>query len=257
MHSLKQAIVFVGPTLPRIEVGPLLPTADIAGPAGHGDIYRAAAHQPWAIVLIDGLFDQRLAVWHKEILWALSKGVRVYGAASMGALRAAELSPFGMIGVGRIFEAFVRGDLERDDEVAVAHQSSELGYLPTSEALVNIRATVDRAVETGVLDQRTRDTLVDLAAETFYPARTLAAAIERLATKRMEGTPLTRFTDWLGPGRKARIDQKRIDAEALLGRVGADMNDAAECAPPEFPFEYTEAWHEFRRVIARPRRLPL
>src|SRR5688572_32760283 len=48
-------------------------------------------------------------------------GVRVFGAASMGALRAAELQPFGMIGVGQVFQAYRRGHLTDDDEVAVAH----------------------------------------------------------------------------------------------------------------------------------------
>ena len=52
------------------------------------------------IGLVDGVFERVPAVWHKEILFALSEGVHVYGAASMGALRAAELDTFGMRGVG-------------------------------------------------------------------------------------------------------------------------------------------------------------
>jgi hypothetical protein len=41
----------------------------------------------------------------------------------MGALRAAELHTFGMVGVGRVFEGYRDGVYEDDDEVAVVHGS--------------------------------------------------------------------------------------------------------------------------------------
>jgi hypothetical protein len=74
---------------------------------------------------VDGYFERVPAVWHKEVLWAISQGIRVYGSASMGALRAAELSAFGMIGIGKIFEWYRDGVIERDDEVAVAHMGRQ------------------------------------------------------------------------------------------------------------------------------------
>ena len=49
-----------------------------------------------AQVIVDGSFQWTPAVWHKEILWAMGRGVHVFGAASMGALRAAELDGFGL-----------------------------------------------------------------------------------------------------------------------------------------------------------------
>ena len=66
-------------------------------------------------------------------------GVHVFGASSMGALRAAELHPFGMVGVGRVFEGYRAGVYEDDDEVAVVHASEEAGFAPLSEAMVNVR----------------------------------------------------------------------------------------------------------------------
>ena len=94
-------VIFAGPTLWK---DPVLQAEDLAWrpPAGQGDVYRIAQKRPPAIGLIDGRFETCPAVWHKEILWALTQGIPVYGAASMGALRAAELYPFGMIGVGAI-----------------------------------------------------------------------------------------------------------------------------------------------------------
>src|SRR6266571_3221964 len=72
-----------GPTLWKDSV---LQAEDLAWlpPAGQGDVYRIAHKRPPAIGLIDGRFETCPAVWHKEILCALTQGIPVYGAASMG-----------------------------------------------------------------------------------------------------------------------------------------------------------------------------
>ena len=102
-------------------------------PVAVGDVLALARRRGVArIAIIDGYFERMAAVWHKEILLALERGIAVWGAASMGALRAAELAPFGMIGVGAIYRAFARGALVADDEVAVAHLPAEYGYRATS-----------------------------------------------------------------------------------------------------------------------------
>src|SRR5215467_11177439 len=103
------AIVFLGPTLPRAQAAQVL-DATYLPPARQGDIYRAGrAFRPTVIGLVDGRFMDTGAIWHREILWALSEGIHVFGAASMGALRAAELASFGMQGVGQIFTAYRDG----------------------------------------------------------------------------------------------------------------------------------------------------
>ena len=102
------AFVFCGPTIASADVGLYL-DATLLAPASQGDLYRAAQHRPAMIGIIDGCFHHVPSVWHKEILWALSEGIPVYGGASMGALRAAELAPFGMRGVGKIFEDVASG----------------------------------------------------------------------------------------------------------------------------------------------------
>jgi len=55
-----------------------------------------------------GYFEIVPTVWHKEILWAMDRGIHVYGGASIGALRAAELADFGMTGIGQIYEQLPR-----------------------------------------------------------------------------------------------------------------------------------------------------
>jgi hypothetical protein len=129
-----KAMVFVGPTL-RPEELPGSPDLVVLPPVAQGDLYRAAQRRPRAIGIIDGYFDGVLSVWHKEILWAMADGIHVFGSASMGALRAAELHAFGMQGVGQVFSAYCAGTLppydgrfEDDDEVAVIHGPAETGY---------------------------------------------------------------------------------------------------------------------------------
>src|SRR5262249_44494078 len=146
--------VFAGPTLRPEEVRGEI-DAVVLPPAAQGDLYHVAQHRPRAIGLIDGYFERMPAVWHKEVLWALTQGIRVYGSASMGALRAAELAPFGMTGAGWIFEQFASGALEDDDEVAVAHAGADAGYAAASEAMVNLRRTLAAAEKAATVSPAT------------------------------------------------------------------------------------------------------
>ena len=103
------ACVFLGPTLPAADAASVLDAICLPPVKLGRRLPRRVAPRPRAIGIVDGYFQWVPAVWHKEILWAIDQGVHVFGAASMGALRAAELAPFGMRGVGRIFEAYRDG----------------------------------------------------------------------------------------------------------------------------------------------------
>src|SRR5262245_27471054 len=102
-------------------------------PAQRGDITLAAKAGVQVVGLIDGRFGSVPSVLHKEILWAISRGCRVLGASSLGALRAAELSRYGMVGIGRIYEEYASGRIWADDEVALVHGPAEMGFIPTTD----------------------------------------------------------------------------------------------------------------------------
>ncbi len=240
-------VVFLGPSLALAEARAIL-DADHRPPARRGDIAAAVREGAETVVLIDGHFEQVPSVWHKEILWALSEGVRVCGAASMGALRAAELAQFGMIGAGRVFEAYRAGrfapfddPFEDDDEVAVLHGPAEAGY-PATEALVDIRATLAQAEAEGVIDASERDGLAAAAKVLFYKRRSWAAVLDRWVAPALGGAEAeaqmraTVLRDWLGEN---RVRQKALDAGLLL-RLVRDGLPAAE--PPPFRFERTLLW---------------
>jgi hypothetical protein len=210
-------VVFVGPSLPaRGQSGGA--RIEFRGPARCGDIVRAVVAGASAIGLVDGIFEGARSTWHKEILWALSKGVPVAGAASMGALRAAEMYVFGMVGIGRVFTAFKDGTLEDDDEVAVVHAPSELGYRALSDAMVNIRATLSRAERQGVISPAARRKLIAIGKQMFFKDRTF----DRLLAEGEIGlgTDVTRLRTWL-PGNK--VDVKRADARALVRMLSGDL----------------------------------
>ena len=204
-------VVFVGPSLPIDQARALHPSAVFYPPVRQGDIVSVLReYQPSAIGIIDGVFLDVLSVWHKEILLALDEGVEVYGAASMGALRAAECAPFGMVGVGRIFGLFADGTLTRDDEVAVAHATAEFDHRSVSEPLVNIRLNLAEAAAQGVLDDTTANALVTEAAEVYFPERSWPRvfASELLTAESREA--LRQFV------REKGIDHKAADARAML-----------------------------------------
>lgn len=134
-------VIFAGPSLYECQ-GMIPPNIEIRRPAGRGDVLVAMMQGAGCIGLIDGCFGDQPSVWHKEILLAMSQGVAVLGAASMGALRAAECSAFGMIGVGRIFADYASGRRVADADVAVLHGPQELGFPPLTVALVDAEAAI-------------------------------------------------------------------------------------------------------------------
>ena len=140
-------------------------------PAAAGDMLALADDKRKIVVLIDGLFGASRSPWHKEILILLAHGIPVIGAASMGALRAAELDRFGVVGVGAIYQSYARGTLVADDAVALLHAPAALGHRPLTIAEVDLRALLFRAVrERTVPPANVRAALADVIT-THYTCR--------------------------------------------------------------------------------------
>ncbi|CAD5373294.1 TfuA domain-containing protein [Rubrivivax sp. A210] len=238
LPDTRRCIVFLGPSLPLAQARALL-DADYRPPAAQGDLYRAALSRPFAIGLIDGVFHAQPSVWHKEILWALSEGIHVLGAASMGALRASETAAFGMVGVGRIYEAYRDGVLEDDDEVALLHGPAETGWLPLSEPLVNLRATLDAAQAAGVLAPADAQRVRAAARSLYYPARSFDAALDVALEQGLAAAAAAALRAWWPLG---RLDQKAADAQALLRQLAGLAAQGRPVPQPAFRFEPTLDW---------------
>lgn len=246
-------VIFVGPTL---SCDPILasPKFEWLPPATEGDIYRTARRKDvHAIGLIDGQFESVPSVWHKEILWALSRGIRVFGASSIGALRAAELADFGMIGVGTIFRQYRSNTLCDDDEVAVLHAPVELGYRPLTDSMVDIRATIARAERRGIISHRSALVLMQVAKSLFYKDRAWNAIVEAARRMRVSEVQLERLIRWLPAN---TVDLKRRDALSLLRLMLRSPATRRTRSKLTFQFQHTVFWQELVRShsAARNRR---
>ena len=238
-----RVVVFAGPSLPP-QLRPQDETLwEWRPPVRQGDVYRAALSHPVAIGVVDGYFDSVPTAWHKEFLWAMAEGIHVFGAASIGALRAVELEAFGMRGVGRIFRELRDAPWQDFDEVAVLHGPEEAGY-PATAAMVNMRATFDAAVREGVLTAELAARLTDVAKALFYQTRTYEAVLDSAYACGCPAADLRRFADWLPSG---RIDQKRIDAEAMLDAIRSQLAEDPRPLRVAYTLSDTVAWQAARR----------
>jgi hypothetical protein len=255
MLDAADVVVFTGPTISAAAAAEILP-ATYLPPVCQGDVLRVSrrSDRPARVIaIIDGTFDRMPAVWHKEILWAMARGIHVFGCSSMGALRAAELAAFGMQGRGKIFQAFHAGELDDDEEVVVAHGEASAGYRAASEAMVNVRATCAEAVARGVISAATREALESTAKGIFYPGRTYAAILARsrgdvrsgarggVSDNGLVAAEVDAFERFLVEG---RVDQKRLDAIELLTHLRDEGEALRRPRRPSFAFEHTDTWDQ-------------
>ena len=231
-------VLFAGPSLTGSGWTSPRPDSelDCRGPAGQGDIARAVVDGATAIGLIDGRYEDIAAIWHKEILFAIEQGVQVFGAASMGALRAAECADFGMIGVGAVFERYRCGELTDDAAVAQLHAPAELDHLPLTEALVNVEATLDHFRKLRAISAEEAKRLDRSARALFFKDRTYARILAHAGLDEgARGEALKRLI------KSCRIDVKRQDAMLLLGYL-RHLEPQRAKAPADWRLEQTATW---------------
>jgi hypothetical protein len=200
-------VAFAGPSLPPEDRGGFAGVA-WRPPAAAGDLLRLDGGASLTICLIDGYFDHRPAVRHKEILLLLSEGVRILGASSIGALRAAEMGSFGLIGIGGVCRAYRDGRICGDDEVALVHAGEEWGWRALSVPLVDVRASLCRALRMRLIDKSEAVAVREAAQGIYYVDRTwqaiLAALPQRLRDRTRALLPV------------AALSVKRLDALACV-----------------------------------------
>lgn len=221
--KMESIFVFLGPSLSVEEAKTILPDAYYLPPVQCGDILRILRLCPDKIVIIDGYFENTAAVWHKEILFALEQGITVIGGSSMGALRACELSCFGMQGIGTIFEEYQSGSIIDDDEVAVLHHE-EPDYQVTTDAMMNIRASLDEAVKLHVISSSTAEIISEVAKKQFYQVRSLMKATDTAIEQGEDANHIRSLQTHLHSGSYCNLKKK--DAIHILKK-------AAELSAPK------------------------
>jgi len=229
---VRRIVIFVGPTLSADEIQAILPNAEIFPPVEAGDLLRLSLESGDIVAIIDGYYFQRASVRHKEILSLLKRGVHVWGAASMGALRAAELAELGMRGFGRVFEGYMRGEIEGDDEVAVLHAPKEMDYRSHTEALVNIKHVCRHAVLSDILPRDAEKQIVDIAKELPFFERTYRTILDMAVERGLSLADAEAVRNLAG---QDQLDLKKSDALELIHALST---------PPSGPAIGLHEWSE-------------
>lgn len=239
MTSPQKTVIFLGPTLRRSKAEQLV-DAEFRQPAAMGDLTRAVVDRFETIVLIDGVFECGPSVWHKEILWALSRNVAVIGASSMGALRAAELADYGMMGYGSIFEEFASGRLEDDDEVAVLHGPVETAWTPLTDAMVDIRDYANRASVDGVLTAQHAEQVVRHAKGENFKRRGFFSSCNAVRE-----IPQGNIVEWHSTLPCGLKEKNCCDLFSNISSVVGDAQSRLKKAPAFLPTVYLSRLQEF------------
>ena len=179
-------------------------------PVKRGDLDLALKENPNIIAIIDGVFHQNSSVGHREILKAIESGVKVYGASSMGALRASELDTLGMTGVGYVYNQYASGKVISDDDVAVMLDSTTLESL--SEPLINMDYVFTNAVSEKIISENEKEELIKITKSTFYPKRTYSHTLKNSS---LDSEVKNRLIDFI----RTSPDIKKEDAKELIRHI--------------------------------------
>lgn len=216
-----KAVIFTGNSISHEDARKIL-GANYQPPVRRFQLEKFVQEGYKIIGIIDGIFFDRAAVGHREILSALDSGVKVVGGASMGALRASELDTHGMIGVGKVYEWYRDGVIESDDEVAVSTNPDT--FEPISVPLVNIRETLKAALTSGLVSEEEHDGLLKLAIDTYYPGRSYFGLVKEGVKKGL--IPEEKKKSVLDFCTGNEVDIKREDAVLVLETVKKLMEEA-------------------------------
>jgi hypothetical protein len=132
-------VVFTGLSPSQEEARTLL-AAEVRPPVKRGDLDQLSDGTVAAI--IDGELGADSAVPIDEVRRALRRGVKISGAASVGALRAYEAREDGMVGLGWVYRAYCSGRIWGIDEIAVLYDPDS--YRSLTIPLVNVRFCLER-----------------------------------------------------------------------------------------------------------------
>lgn len=219
MINMVKIIIYTGLSLPFDEAKEILDSSEgveviYKRPIKRGDLSIALKENPNIIGIIDGVFHQNSAVGHKEILNVIKNGVKIYGASSMGALRASELDTLGMTGIGYVYNQYASGEVDSDDDVAVMLDSETLEAL--SEPLINMKYVFTNAVDEGIITEDEKDELLRIAKKTYYPKRNYA---QTLSESNLDSETKDNLINFI----RESVDIKKEDAKDLLKTIKKEI----------------------------------
>lgn len=182
---------------------------DIYPPIKRGDLTFEKIKDYDVIGIIDGCFLQNTAVSHREILKVMERGQTVFGAGSMGALRASELDVCGMIGVGSVYSLYKSGIITDDDEVAVTFDEN-LNQVTFS--MISFREMINSALKDKIISESDAKNLMNAGKSLYYPIRTYENVFEKANLPDEKRENLSKYLE-------NQEDIKRKDAFEMIRQI--------------------------------------
>lgn len=251
-------IIFGGLTVNEKEVKDILNGARYMPPAKHADVISAVQnYNPDVIGIIDGVIHSELSVWHKEILFALDKGIRVYGAGGMGAIRAAELHNFGMTGIGKVFDFYKNGEIEDDDEVFVKFERQNGRFVCLSEPMVNLRATFKQALSKKIIDASAYERFVKIAKSLHYTERSFGEVYRVAIEEGLSDIVIEKMKCFSGQFRVNITKQDALEMLMEIARLSPGDLFAGKKGTPDYSMLFAPLYERERLVRCNNLEFPI
>lgn len=212
-------VCFVGPSL-KVSHRPIhsgRTLLEYRPPARRGDLLEAA-EEAGAIILIDGHMVNAYSPTVRECMEVLDADVALFGAASLGAMRAVELRDFGMHGAGWIYQRMLEGELENDDEFLSVMDPSN--YQPLTEPLINYRKILHDMRESAVICGEVYNSIMDRLVKIHYTQRTSSAIFDVLNS----------YEAHIGDSVQSRLLQPNIKTIDAMSAIELAMRGTVESA---------------------------
>jgi hypothetical protein len=210
-----RACIFTGPSLDAATARSLLPEAEVRAPIRRGDLELALDQGFRLFGVIDGTYIVEPTLSAPEVRQAIGRGAILYGAASLGALRAVEFRTWGFQGIGVVYDWYLRGVTYRDDEVVAAMDPGS--YRALTDPTVNLRYACLRGQRESGLSRSLAERMLAAYSAYHFSERRLGRLFAELrpsldATARAELDRFSAYVDDQGPA----LNIKRRDALRLL-----------------------------------------
>jgi len=212
--------VYIGPSL-TVKEAEIILDAEYYPPIKRNDLAKIRHPKHYCIGIIDGVFHQDLAISIMEIREFIDKGGKVMGASSMGALRAMELMPMGMDGVGTIFKDYLKGKLTSDADVALAFSQE------TGQALTIPTVQVAHAVKVAKMQKWLPAKMARIAlsrSRTIYYAERTLQSLRNIWSECIPQNILKKLMSILEDPDQ---DPKRQDAKTLLKHLRMYLDETS------------------------------
>lgn len=201
-------VAFAGPSRPSFDER--IHAIDWRPPAARGDLDDLDVSEDDVVALIDGVMITGHSPSPTECFRLLSRGTRLVGSSSIGALRAVELRNLGMAGYGWVYQNVLARSIVADDELVA--DLDPRSFAARVVFLANVRFGLEKAERSMAVTPPAARAIIEELQGMHFSERSRTAV---LATMDRAGLSPETAEYVLRPDH----DIKKIDARLLLDSI--------------------------------------